>query len=234
MKKFLSALYAIFFSYAVAPAQDFSLTSSSFVGDVTEIDEVRGARVQSDGTMVIGGITTTRPGEGNVTLLNGATNEAAGTIIRLSKTGSIVSVTKVGNRVLDVDLDADDNIYAALGNGGFVKLDPTASALIYQRDNGGSALRIDAADDGTVAALSEGTVYVYNALGDPITNFSGKNFTEDVAVSAGLQRVFSVGFRNANSGCNPVQVAYLRAHDFFGSRGLARLRPPRHFARQLR
>ena len=210
-------LVTTFSSYVFAPAQDFSLTSSSFVGDVTEIDEVRGARVQSNGTMVIAAITTTRPGEGNVTLLNGTTNEAAGTIIRLSKTGSIVSVTKVGNRVLDIDLDADDNIYAALGNGGFVKLDPTTSSLICQRDNGGSARRIDAADDGTVAALSEGIVYVYNALGDPITNFSGKNFTEDVAVSAGLQRVFSVGFRNANSGCNPVQVAYLRAHDFSGA-----------------
>ena len=217
MKNILSALVAIVSSYAIAPAQDFSLTSSSFIGDVTEKDEVRGARVQSDGTMVIGAITTTHPSEGEVALLNGATDNAAGTIIRLSKTGSIISVTKVGNRVLDIDLDADDNIYAALGNGGFVKLDPTASSLIYQRDNGGSARRIDAADDGTVVALSEGIIYVYNALGEQIASFSGKNFTEDVAVSAGLQRVFSVGFRNANSGCNPVQVAYLRAHDFSGA-----------------
>lgn len=216
MKKFFTVLVAVS-SYLVAPAQDFTLTSSSFIGDATELDEVRGARVQSDGTMVIGAITTALPGEGNATLLNGATNDAAGTIIRLSKTGTIISVTKVGDRVLDLDLDKDNNIYAALGNGGLVKLDPTASSLIYQQDNGGTALRIDAADDGTVAALGEGTVYLYSASGDPITSFSGKNFTEDVALSASLQRVFTVGFRNANSGCNPVQIAYLRAHDFTGS-----------------
>uniref|UniRef100_UPI000A4448D1 Ig-like domain-containing protein n=1 Tax=Hymenobacter terrenus TaxID=1629124 RepID=UPI000A4448D1 len=202
----------------------FQVETSSYIADATNNDVLNGSRIQSNGNIVlavdntssvIGGVTATT--------LNGATSTSAGTIVRLNSTGTtVLSVTKVGPRALDIAIDANDNIYVALGTGGFVKLNSTAQSVVYQNSNGGNCRRIDAGKNGNVVALNNsgneaGKIYVYNPSGTELYNTAGKNFTQDVAINDELQLTYSIGFRNASTGCNPVQIAYIIARNFSGT-----------------
>jgi hypothetical protein len=60
-------------------------------------------------------------------------------------------------------------------------------------------------------------VYVLQNNGADVTDFGGLHKSQDVAIDDATQLVFSTGFKNNHSGCNPVQVAYLRAHSFDGT-----------------
>ncbi len=202
----------------------YNVVSSSFISDNSNTDQVTGSRIQSDGTVVLG-VNTTATSVGGIaaSYLNGATSASAGTVVRLNSAGDkVLSVTKVGAKVLDLAIDASNNIYAALGTGGFVKLNSVAEALVYQRANGGNCRRIDAGNGGAVVALNNtggdaGKIYVYNAAGTELYNTDGKNFTQDVAINDDLQLFYSIGYRNANTACNPVQICYMIARNFSGT-----------------
>ena len=59
--------------------------------------------------------------------------------------------------------------------------------------------------------------YVYDALGSEVGSFVGWRRTQDVALKSDIGRVYQTGFKNDHSGCNPVQVAYLRCLDYSGT-----------------
>jgi hypothetical protein len=143
--------------------------------------------------------------------------------VRLSSDGkTVLSVTRVADSVLDCAIDSLDNIYLAAANQGAIKLDPSAATLVYKRAVGGFCYRIDAGSDGTVAALNAtggnaGSIYVYKENGDSIGYMPGYQMTQDVAISSSLRSVFFLGFQNKNSGCNPVQVAYIKSNAYNGT-----------------
>ncbi len=204
-----------------AAAQDYDIAVSSYFDDNSDNDEVRSTRILSDGTIVLAVHATNNYGKQPLLLLGGSAAKAA--IVRISPTGTeVLSVTRVGDAIQDMDIDGNDNIYVALGSQGLIKLNAQANTLIYSKSNNGYCGRIDVSPNGTAAALQSdgryaGNIYVYDHSGGQVTTFKGKNFSSDVAIDENNDLVFTIGFRNSNSGCNPVQISYLRAHDFNGN-----------------
>lgn len=203
-------------------AQVFQLQSSSFLGDNTSTDQVVGTRIQSDGTVVLAVNTVKLPVGITPLLLNGTTSASAGTIVRLGTDGTtLLSATKIANQLTDLALDSLDNIYVACASEGFVKLNANATTLILQKTNGSGCHRIDASSTGTIAAMYgdgiiEGKISVYSNTGNLLSEWNGKSFMQDIAISEHLQRVFYLGFKNANTADDPVQICYMICKDFSG------------------
>jgi len=215
------------------------LDTSSWLGG-SGTDYVKEAEIQADGTIVLAAvITDSAPGGLTPILLNGATASTAGAIVRLSPDGkTVLSVTRLANEIGDMALDAAGNIYVAARSQGIIKLNPTATRVLWTRLNdgdgvnnqgNGTADRLDAAADGTIAVLRDaqeyvGTggskiVFVYNPDGTYRGTVTGKyNRIYDVAIDGTTQSVFVTGF-NQTSGPsgNPVQIAYLKAAAYDGT-----------------
>ncbi|WP_439629385.1 Ig-like domain-containing protein [Gemmata sp.] len=215
------------------PAGPFTPLASSYLGGAASDDGVRGTAIRADGTTVLGAVIgDANPGGVTPILLNGATAQSRGAVVRLSGDGrTVLSVTRVAANISDMSTDAQGNIYLATGAGGVVKLDPTASVVLWTK--AGRADRIDAAPSGIVAALggsgfaangtgftNAGTVTVYDPAGTVLGSFGshGGRGTYDVAVDDATRSVFTTGFRQTNgpSG-NPVQISYLRSQWYDGT-----------------
>ncbi len=221
-----------------AVAAEFGVSASSYLGDSGNTDAVRGARILSDGKIVLAAnLGTAAPG-GTVTLLNGATAATAGTIVRLSPDGkTVLSVTRLASEVRDLAVDAADNLYVAAGNDGVIKLNPTATAIVWQGAVGNYIHRVDAGPTGRCAALSTtvpsnaddaagaGTVWSFDVAGVLAGSWAGKSNTMDVCLDEASATVIYIGYRQANSygppgdanGMLPVQISYLKGVDYAGA-----------------
>lgn len=222
------ALVILLAGLAMAQADPYVLTTASLLGDASSADQVRGARVQSDGTIVLAAnIGAATPGGVAPTLLNGASANTSGAIVRLSSTGeTVLSVTRLADQVEDVAIDADDNIYVAAWDAGMLILNPAANAIV-DAQTPGKVLRVDAGGAGYAAALvtnasdpdtsapGQGTIVV--STPDGTNSFSGKHNTLDLCLDTVSQTVITVGWRQATAAGNPVQIAYLRGDSYDGT-----------------
>lgn len=211
-----------------AQTDPYAITTASFLGDASSTDRVRGARIQSDGTIVVAAnIGSANPGGVTPILLNGASVASRGAIIRLSADGqTVVSVTRFADQVEDVAIDNDDTIYVAAWDDGMVKLNPAATDIV-DIQTPGKVLRVDAGGSGYAAALvtsssdpdrsdpGSGTVAVYTPSG--MNSFAGRHNTLDVCLDPTSQTVVTIGWRQARADGNPVQIAYLRGSTYDGT-----------------
>ncbi|MEO5729156.1 MAG: hypothetical protein ABI134_22055, partial [Byssovorax sp.] len=150
---------------------------------------VPSAAILSDGTVVLAAVIgDSAPGGKKPVLLNGATEGSGGAILRLSADGKqVLSVTRVAEEVREVAVDGSDGIYVAALGGGLLKLSADGSQLLWKKADGGLCFRVDAGENGEVAALydtsadpaavsgSKGApaaVFVYDASGAALGNFS--------------------------------------------------------------
>ena len=217
-----------------AVPSSYDIASASFLGTDGDEDRIRGARIQSDGTVVLAAnIGDSSPGDVEPILLNDATATSGGAIIRLSADGrSILSVTRIAAQVEDLALDDSDTIYVAAWEEGLIKLDSTASILLFA-DSANKVLRVDADGEGMVATLQtstsdpdsskpgNGRVVVYDAEHEQLGNFTGRHNTLDVCLDTASQTVAYIGWRQASAfdgnKSQPVQIAYLRGATYDGS-----------------
>jgi uncharacterized repeat protein (TIGR02543 family) len=209
-----------------AETNPFTVSVNSYLGGTGDFDAVTGAEIQSDGTIVLVAIiSNAQPGGIAPILVNGATTESGAAILRLSSDGrTLISVTRTGEELFDVSLDADDNIYVAAGYDGLLKLNPSADTVLFQRKAGTFIARVDAARNGDVAILAPinygpdmadgrrrehnnagaSWIHAYDANGDLITEFQtlgGRN-NVDVAIWDGDgnredARIVYIGWRQA-------------------------------------
>ncbi|MDJ0753884.1 MAG: PKD domain-containing protein [Ardenticatenaceae bacterium] len=221
---------ARFVEQPAAAAEPYDLSTASFLGDGGDGDAVRGARIQSSGIIVLAAnIGSAQPGGVTPLLLNGAAAGSSGAVIRLTPDGqTVLSVTRVAATVTDLSIDDDDNIVVALWNDGVIKLDPEATSVTWVK-NPGRVLRVDAGDNGEIAALvtptsdpdasspGTGTIFLYSDAGAELDNFSGKHNTLDVCLDSSSQTVIHIGWRQASVSGTPVQIAYLQGHAFNGN-----------------
>jgi hypothetical protein len=223
----------------VAPNQ-YSI--STYLGGVTTDEAFTGAIYLSDGTLVMSGIIDPGLFPGGVTpsYLNGATVGDRGVVVRLSEDGqTVLSVTVVGTRALDIDTDGSDRIFVAAGDDGAVVLDSTASTVLWSNDYGAPHVhRIDAADGGTFAVLTSstfdylderinsGTNYVYDSSYVQLGSMGGvPAFTTDLAVDEASQTVIFIGWKNitdmgpppGEAGINPVDIPAMVGRSFDGT-----------------
>ncbi len=207
--------------------------TATFAGTAGSDDEaVRGSVFQSDGTLVLVGYAdpASFPSGVSPTYLNGATAGQRGFVARFSHDGkTLLSLTIVGDKVLDVACDGSDNVYVAAGPHGFLKLNPSASALVWAKTyEGRNVHRVDAGTSGIAAALTSTsssyenhtlpgvTVPVIAADGTELGTMSGAGQnTNDVVVDEAHKTVWLCGWKNITAvddsanGANPVDIPIL-------------------------
>jgi hypothetical protein len=185
-------------------------TTSSFFGSVGD-DDIRGIVYQKNGTIVMAANV------GNISalnvptkLLNGATADSAGVILRLASDGkSILSMTRLCTRVADLSKDNNDNLYVAAWKSGIFKLNPMADSVRWRKTFSKPVHRIDAGPSGKNIAMvaietdiNDGTLtetfnYLHDENGNLMYQFPGVSQNgADVAIDEVSQTVIRVGFKN--------------------------------------
>jgi Bacterial Ig domain/Secretion system C-terminal sorting domain len=211
---------------------------STLLGGVGVKDEVRASVIQADGTIVLAANLSAIPTTSVApVLLNGTTAASEGTIIRLNALGTeVLSITKIAAQITDLSSDSLNNIFVSAGASGVLKLNPTASQVIWQKSFTKFAHRIDAgasgksivllaneieADDET---LTGGYVYIYDENGTQLAQFSGASqYSSDVAIDEASGTAISIGFKNFNTNdasngpIYPVYVPVMRGYSLDGT-----------------
>ncbi len=209
---------------AAAGPEGYSLLTSSYLGGEGDADEVVGAVIQSDGSVVLAAnlAAGTRLGEHTVPPPVEDADGPTGVVLRLSPDGRKVHSMMPMTRLNDLAVDASDHLYAAT-RGGLVKLHPAADAAVYVREYEDVVSRVDAAPDGTVAVFVGGKanqIVILSPEGKEHARLPGKDLTQDICIDGESKTVVYTGFRNAKAFDGkrtfPVQIAYLKAVDYNG------------------
>jgi parallel beta-helix repeat protein len=210
----------------------YDISASSYIGGSSVDDSVRGCAIQSDGTVVLAAnISDATPGGVTPILLNGATSSSPGTIVRLSPDGTtVLSVTRVADLVLDLVVDDSNNLYVALWTQGMVKLNPTATSVLWSKTpESGNIMRLDAgpvgycvtlktsASDPDTAYPGSGEIAVYDPNGAELGSFPGYRRTFDVCIDEVSQTVVHTGWRQADIPLGALQVAYIQGRGYTGT-----------------
>ena len=230
------AAISTFVNFADRKVYDYVVTS--YLGGEAGSGKVRGVKVLSDGVIVLACDWGTVIPEGAVLhLLNGATIDSRGTIVRISADGKkILSLTKISNHAVDLAIDNADNIFVAASNRGVVKLNRLADKLLYVKDFAKNVYRVDAGKTGYSIVLTRtGTDFddkkwdnVNTFVLDPqfniISSFGGASqYTNDVCIDEATQSAVVVGWRNTKTNARdntdwlPVDIPGFRVFSFAGS-----------------
>jgi hypothetical protein len=191
--------------FAQGSAAGSPLAVASLVGGPGD-DEVVGARVLADGTVVLA-----------------VSSGGSGAVVRISGEGDkVLSTLPVRAGLRDMAADGQERIYVAAGDAGVIVVDPNTMQARGTLRPGHTCERVDVASDGHVAVLGGTTVSLIAPNGRVITQIKGKGYTTDVAINGASQTVIVVGFTNnrAHDGTRtfPVQIAYVWGFDYAGKR----------------
>ncbi|MGL4631465.1 MAG: Ig-like domain-containing protein [Leadbetterella sp.] len=197
-------------------SNDFS--ASSFLGS-SKADEIRSAVFLSDGTIVMAGNFGVLPQYAPIKLDN-AVDSTMGSVVRLATDGrSVLSITRLCEKVTDMAIDSLDNIYVGgkQGTGGvYYKLNSRADNILYKKTFTNPVHRVDAGKRGTNGALTApstdfnaatlGSVKcnLYNSEGLAFGEYNGASqYTSDMAIDDASQTLILAGFRNYNTYDSP-------------------------------
>jgi hypothetical protein len=211
---------------------------STLLGGSGTLDEVRASVIQADGTIVLAANISDAVLAGvTPRLLNNAMATTSGTILRLSSNGTtVLSATRLAERLTDMAADAQGNLYVSAGAQGVFKLNASASQIIWQKTLPNYAHRIDASTDGKSAVmtatetnpddetLTGATFFVYDANGAQLSQLpSASQYNSDVAIDGASGTVITLGFKNfhtadAVGGASlPVYVPVYRGYGLDGT-----------------
>ena len=234
--KFQEKVITVLVNYADRKVYDF--VASSYLGGEAGSGKVWGTKVLSDGVIVLAcDWGTVIPAGAVVHLLNGATINSRGAIVRIAADGkTILSVTKIGDYAVDLAIDNSDNIYVAAGTNGLVKVNRLADRLLLSKTFAKTVYRLDAGKTGYMVALTlpgvdfDGkkwnnvTVNVMNPTGDILTSFGGASqYTNDVCIDEASQSAVEVGWKNVYTGDRitwnlPVDIPGFKIFSFSGTK----------------
>lgn len=196
-------------------ANNLFVCSASYLGG-TSSDVGNTVEIAPDNTIVIGGtlignnLGVTPVGTGN------------GVIIRLSANGqTVISLTRIGNSVEDLDIDPITGNIAVVTNLGLHVYNTNASASLWSIPiTGVGTRRVAVGSDGTIAALVNKRVYVYDKNGVSLgASFPiSHTFVEDVCVHSNSKSVICTGYTQRNGGgCRQLQVAFIKSYTYTGT-----------------
>ncbi len=199
-------------------------------------DDIRGAVIQPDGTVVLAANLSALPSGITPTFLNGANATDQGTILRLNPDGTMVlSATVVATKVVDLANDATGRLYVAAGANGFLRLTPDAAMVDYAKTYGLNVHRVDAGATGYAAILLddksdyddiqllEAQVRTFDPSGTELSTTGGATtYTVDVCIDEASGTVISIGYKNVftNDGTGavlPVDIPAMKGKDYLGN-----------------
>ena len=212
------------FALSAASAQSagaYRIVTSSYLGSSGFDDAVVGARIQSDGTLVL---AANLGADAARRLKVRSTGDAAksGCVLRLKSDGTkVLSMARVAAAVSDLALDDKDRIYLAAGDDGLLTMTPQADRVVGRKSLK-TCTRVDAGRDGHFAALAEGRIHVFSPNGAALGSAKGKAYTCDVCIDSASKTVVFCGFRNARAHDGrrtyPVQICYIHGLSYQGER----------------
>lgn len=195
---------------STTPSLNLTLNSGSYLGG-SGGDGLASVDITPDGRVVVAGtMPNHNPGGVTPTLLLGGGD---GVIVVMDSDGQMVqSVTRLGNLVWEVVVGSDGRILAC-GDFGVALLNAAADSVVWSV--AGLVDRCDLGGSGTVAALANDTVVVFDANGNELGRWDnpGQNLA-DVAVDDASQSVIATGYEQAASN---LQVPLIKAWSFDGS-----------------
>ncbi|MBD3319549.1 MAG: PKD domain-containing protein [Chitinivibrionales bacterium] len=221
-----------------AGSNDYNIDVSSYFGGSGSEDAIYGSVILSDGSIVLGGVIGDKKVSGvTETLLNGATGSSAGAVVRLASDGkSVLSITRIADKVVDIAVDGSENIYCASMSGGIIILDKTASSVIHAQTFDHPVHRVDAGPSGHYAILicsstdfltqkiASVTIKVFGPSHQELGSFGGNShYTRDVCIHEPSQTIISLGFKNYsaptdNGKSYPVDVPAYQGMSYSGTR----------------
>jgi hypothetical protein len=218
-----TSFVAICLAAAVSEAAEstFRVEAASFLGGSGDDDNVVGARIQADGTIVLAANLAA-----DCTLAGAKAGGAAdhrGTVLRVSRDGQkILSAIRIASAVHGLALDAKDEIYVAAAEAGAIRLPPQADKAAWTARLEGPCVRIDASTDGHCAALAgdkKGAVLL-DANGNRLAQIGG-SFT-DLCIDGASKTVILTSFRNAHAHDGkrnePVQICSVHGYGYDGQK----------------
>jgi hypothetical protein len=191
-------------------------TATYFGGSGT--DAAGGVAVAPDGTIFYGGtLVGVNPGGVTPTNLLGGGN---GVVIHLNAAGTqVISVTRVGTAVTDIEIAPDGKIAVAAAGVGPVVLAPDGLSVVWSASVSGID-RISIGNNDTVAALDtvadlNHNVYVYNASGSQLgLGHFADNRVADVLVDSDRSQVLVTGDNSKYTSLEPIRVNFIRAYSY--------------------
>lgn len=226
----------VYVNYSDRKVYDYIV--SSYLGEEAGSGKVWGAKVLSDGVIVLACDWGALVPEGAILhLLNGANGSSRGTIVRISADGKkILSLTKIADYAVDLSIDDSDNLYVAAANKGMIKLNRLADKMLDSKVFNKNVYRVDAGKTGYSAVLARAgydfdgkkwdkvSVFVMDPLGNILTSFGGAStYTNDVCIDETTQSVVVVGWRNIytnakdNGNWLPVDIPGYKIYSFSGT-----------------
>ncbi len=215
-------------SSANTTATNLEVCSASYLGGQDD-DNGTSVEIAPDQSVVLGGkIVDNNFGVTPINLQAGSSNSSGGNgvIIRMSPEGKkILSVTRLGDTVDDLDINRTTGEIAVVGDFGFAIISSDGTQVLWSQNlgSGGGATfstgrRVAVGQDGAIAALFNKQVTVFDAARNQIGKFTpaGK-YIEDVAVDSDTQTVIVTGYTQKNGGkCSQLQVAFVRGYSYTG------------------
>ena len=191
------------------PIDNLEVATASYLGS-TGSDQLNAVDIAPGGTVIVGG---SLPGyavaEITPVVINGGTD---GAVLRLDRNGrTVLSLTKIGAVVTDLEMNNQSQLVVC-GDFGLALLNATADQARWQHAPG-QVNRCAIGDDGVVAGLVGGTLYLYD--GNQLRSWTvAGSAVYDVAVAGAEQLVIATGYTQLTAN---LQVAFIRAWRYDGS-----------------
>jgi hypothetical protein len=189
---------------------NLDLTTATYVGGAAA-DAATAIEIANDGTLIIGGSFPTYTPTGNATITS-LPNATSGAVLRLQSDGQqILSLTRIGASVVDLEL-ADDGRIGICGDFGAALLTADGSSAIWNIAVS-SASRCATAPDGSMAILAGKSVVLYNTTGTLLSTIAISDTPTDLVLDSVHGIVVVSGWRQVTSN---LQHPFLRAYGYDG------------------
>lgn len=196
-------------------SNDFQVCTATYLAGAGD-DLLGGVDIGQDGVVLVG---AKLPGQNfglTPQVIDGATD---GAIVRVASDGSkVLSVTRLGARVNDVQVDVSTGNVAVAGDFGVALLDPQASQVLWQKPLPSEGRRVSAAG-GLVAALAGKTVTILDGAGAEVKSFevSGKDIN-DLVLDGQSKAVVVTGYKQDDGDkCSQYKSTFLRSYGLDGA-----------------
>lgn len=193
------------------PLTNLPAVAATYIGGAGA-DELHGAGIAPDGALIVAGaLPGYAPPAAPLIMLPGATT---GAVVRLSANGSgVLSVLRFGSVVRDLEINAAGHLIVC-GDAGIARLSADAASAVWSA-NPGNVARCAVGADGTAAALTGKTVFVYDVHGAPVASWTvDGTAASDLAVDTARGQVIAGGYTQVSSN---LQLPWVRAYAYDGT-----------------
>jgi len=202
---------------AFVPGDALTVCTATYLGG-SGADHVAALDIAPDASVVLGGTMSNVDFGVTPTALMGGGD---GVVLRLTSTGrKVLSVTRLGAHVDDLEVDRSAGRIAVVGDFGAAVISTDAKSLLWRTDIGGAATRV-AMGEGVVAALVGKAVHVLDATtGMELGTFAASgNAINDIAVDGAQKTVFVTGYKQDDGGpCSQYKSTFIRAYGYDGTK----------------